>query len=268
MRPAALALLVLLAVGPALAVERQEPLPDELEGVGVTEHLDATVPLGASFKDENGHPVQLREYFQEGTPVVLVLGYYRCPMLCGLVFNGVRDAVKESGLAPGADFRLVTLSIDPNETPSLAAAKKANYMESLDMPGADWHFLTGTEAEIRAVADALGFGYRWVAERNEYAHPAVLHVLTPEGRISRYLYGVQHEARTFRLSLVEASEGRIGTATDKILLYCFHYDPQSRAYAVAAARLAMRIGGALTVLALGAVLAGFWVREARRKRVA
>jgi len=265
---AAVAWWVLLACPAALA-ERVEPAPKELAGVGLTEKLDAQAPLGLTFADEDGREVKLSEFFRPDRPVILTLNYYRCPMLCTLTLNGLVDALKEVSLEPGRDFEIVTLSIDPLETPALAREKKQNYLNALGKPGAGegWRFLTGRQEAIASLASAVGFGYRYVEEDNQYAHPAAAFVLTPEGRISRVLAGVLFDPKTVRLALVEASRGGIGSPLDQFVLFCFHYDSTAGRYAPVAMRL-MQVGGALTAILLGAALSALWVRETRRRRAA
>jgi len=264
-RHAAVALLLVLAAGGDVLAERSEPLPKELEGVGITELPGARIPLHLTFRDENGNPVRLEQYFTRGRPVILTLNYYRCPMLCGLMLNGLMDGLRELDWQPGREFEIVTVSIDPLETPTLARLKKQSYMESLGRPeaAAGWHFLVGQPAEIKALADAVGFHYRYSEERKEYVHAAGLFVGTPEGRIARYLYGVMFEGRTLRLALTEAAEGRIGSTVDQLLLYCFHYDANQGRYVVAATNV-MRLGGAATALVLGGWLLTWWLRGGRR----
>lgn len=258
----------LLAVTGASA-ERKEPLPATLEGVGVEDKTDAQVPLELVFADESGKSVALGEFFEPGRPVLLTLAYYECPMLCHLVLNGLVQALRDVPWSPGEEFEIVTVSIDPGETPPLARAKKANYLESYGKPqaAAGWHFLTGEAEAIERLADSVGFGFRYVEERDEYAHPAAIFVLTPEGRLSRYLSGVRPAARTLRLSMVEASQGQVGSALDQFILTCFHYDAEAGKYAPAALKL-MRLGGAVTVVIVAVMLAVFWARESRRRRTA
>jgi len=249
--------------------KRMEAAPDALDGVGITEHLDATIPLDLEFVDENGDTVRLGDYFDGERPVILNLVYYSCPMLCNLILNGQVDALKnmDEDWTAGGRFEIVTVSIDPVETPRLARLKKESYLEGYGRPeaGAGWHFLTGKEENILALADAVGFGYQYVEDRNEFAHGAAIFVITPDARISRYLYGVMFEPATLRLALLEASEGKIGSVVDRVLLYCFHYDSVEGRYAVAAMKL-MRFGGFVTLAVLGTAVAVFWRREARRKR--
>jgi protein SCO1 len=258
--------LALAAAWPAPA-ERMEPLPKQLEGVGITEHPGAQVPLDLEFVAEDGKPVRLGSYFDGKKPVILNLGYYRCPMLCGLVLSGLLQGLKETAWSVGREFDVVTVSIDPLETPTLARLKKESYLAEYGRPGAaaGWHFLTGREESIRKLADAVGFGYRYVPERGEYAHAAVLFMATPDGHIARYLYGVLYAAGTLRMALTEAGQGKVGTTADRILLTCFHYDAEQGRYVVAAMTL-MRTGGGVTVLVVGGWLLARWRRDARKPR--
>jgi protein SCO1/2 len=259
------AAMLFLAALPA-AAQRTEPLPKDLEGVGITEHAGARLPLDLEFKDEDGKTVNLAQYFNGDRPVILTLGYYRCPMLCTLVLNSLVDGLKDLPWTPGQEFEIVTVSIDPTETPTLAKLKKQNYLEEYGRAGAagGWHFLTGREESIRKLADAVGFGYRYVEERGQYAHPAAIFVVTPDGRMAKYLYGVLYQPKTLRLALAEAGQGKIGTTTDQLLLYCFHYDAQEGRYVLAATNI-MRFGGATTAVVVGLWLAVSWRRGARRK---
>jgi len=238
----------------------------ELDSIDVVEHLGQPIPLDLQFTDDQGRAVTLGDYFQDGRPVVMILGYYRCPMLCNLVFNGLTDAVADLDLGMGGDYTIITVSINPQETSELAAAKKNNYLEQIGPRGSadGWAFLIGDESQSAALAEALGFQYYYVEERDEYAHPAVVFLLTEDGVISRYLYGVQFGSRDLRFGLLEASEGKIGSTVDRILLYCFHYDPDAGGY-VLFARNVMTLGGAATVVLLGALLIVLWTRERYRR---
>ena len=262
----AAALAALLTAGPATPADRTEKAPAELDGVGVTEHRAAPLPLDRSFVDEEGRPVRLGDFFDGRRPVILNLGYYGCPMLCGLVVNGLTAGMKRLDWSPGAEYQVVTLSINPAETPALAKAKKQNYIKELGRPSSagGWRFLTGRQEDIRAVTEAVGFGYRWVEETRQFAHAAVIVVCTPDGKVSRYLYGIEFDPQTLRLSLVEAAKGKIGSPLDQVLLFCFHYDAREGRYALAAAGL-MRLGGVITAIALGAFLLTLWRREKRRR---
>jgi protein SCO1/2 len=260
-------LIATILIAPAAApAQRTEPLPEELEGVGIAERLEAQLPLDAAFRDEDGLEVTLGRYFEAGRPVILNPGYYTCPMLCGLVSNGLLEALQGLDWTPGQEFEIVTFSFDPGETPRLAKAKKESYLREYGRPSAaaGWHWLTGNEAEIRRLTDAIGFGYRWLENQQQYAHAAALIVCTPEGRVARYLYGIQFDPQTLRLSLVEAADGKVGSTLDRVLLFCFHYDAQAGRYGPAARNL-MQAGGMLTVLILGGFLLRHWRRERRRR---
>lgn len=265
LRAACAAALAIVVALPA-AAQRKEPLPTDLEGVGITEHLGAKLPLDLEFRDEDGATVRLGRYFNGQRPVILTLGYYRCPMLCTLVLNSLVDGLKDLPWTPGREFEIVTVSIDPTETPTLAKLKKQNYLEEYARPGAavGWHFLTGREENIRKLADTVGFRYRYIEERSQYAHAAAIFVVTPDGRMAKVLYGVVYQPKTVRLALTEAGEGKIGTTADQLLLYCFHYDAQEGRYVLAATNL-MRFGGATTALVVGLWLAASWRRGAHKK---
>ena len=261
-------LLLGLSFSSALA-ERSEPLPKQLDGVGITERLATALPADLEFTNEEGATIRLGDYFTGAKPVILTLNYYRCPMLCTLILNGMIEALENANMTPGRDFEIVTVSIDPSETPTLAKQKKQAYLAGLGTAeaGEAWHFLTGGEAAIRRLTAAVGFGYRYDEDRKEYAHAAVLLVCTPDGKISRYLYGVRFEPRTLRLALVEASQGLVGSTLEQLILYCYHYDPSTGTYALAAMKL-MRVAGLLTVLILGAVISALWIRDVRRRQEA
>ncbi|HSL18785.1 MAG TPA: SCO family protein [Methylomirabilota bacterium] len=262
----AVAALWLTAAGPA-AAQLANQVPEELQEVGVEEHLDAKLPLDLEFRDEHGQVVKLGDYFDGDKPVILTLNYYKCPMLCGLQLNGLLDGLKELEWTPGQEFELVTVSINPLETPALAAEKKQNYISRYGRPSAakGWHFLTGREPEIRRLAETLGFGYTYDRSTGEYAHAAAIMVATPDARVARYLYGIEYPPRRLRLALLEASEGEIGNTLDQLIMYCFHYDPSSRRYSPVAMNI-MRLGAGATAIVLGLTLGGYWLREARRRR--
>ena len=235
---------------------------DQLDGVGIVEHLNESLPLDLKFVDETGHSVRLGQLFDGTRPVVLSLNYSNCPMLCGMKLRGMMDALSGMPLEPGHDYRIVSVSIDPLETPARARLSRQGYLREFGRGnGEGWHFLTGREPEIRALADGVGFQYRYVPERREYAHAACFLVCTPDGRISRYLYGVQFDRKTVKLSLVEAAQGKIGTTLDRVLLFCFHYDANSGSYAPAAVNL-MKFGGATTIFAIAAFIIP-WRRKTR-----
>jgi protein SCO1 len=245
---------------------RMEVAPDELKNIGLDEHLNAQLPLDLSFIDETNHPVKLGDYFTGKKPVVLQLGYYGCPMLCDLISRGATASLKQVPLTAGTDFEVVFISIDPHEDWTLAQGKKRSYVTEYDRPGSagGWHFLTGREPQIKQVAKAVGFNYKWVASAGQFSHPAGLILCTPEGKISRYLYGVKFDEKTLRLSLVEASEGKVGSTTDRFLLTCFQFDGHQGRYAFVAMSL-MRWGAALTLIVLTIVMIWLFRRDARRK---
>jgi len=240
----------------------------ELQKIDVIEHLGESIPLDLEFKNDEGRTVLLEDYFHQGKPVLLTLAYYRCPMLCGLVLNGLTKGVKELDFLPGQQFQMITVSINPKESYTLAAAKKKTHLESLNKPvkKSSWVFLTDSTDNTKKLADVLGFIYHYVEERDEYAHPAVTFVLTEDGIISRYLYGIEYKEADLRLSLLEASQGEIGTTLDRIILYCFHYDPDAGGYVLFAGNL-MRIGGVITVLIIGTVLFVLWRKEFIKRRI-
>jgi protein SCO1 len=238
----------------------------ELQKIDVIEHYGEQIPLDLSFVNSNNEAIQLQSFFQSGKPVLLTLAYYECPMLCTFVLNGISKAVGEVAFAPGKDYQVLTISIDPDETAILAEGKKKNQVAAtgkiIDNNG--WEFLVGDQQDITKLADALGFKYYYDEERDEYAHPAVSFILTDQGVISRYLYGFEHKEQDLRFALMEASEGKIGNTLDKILLFCYHYDPDAKGYVVFAGNV-MRAGGVITVLILGAVIFVLWRRELRHK---
>ena len=257
---------VLVAAVPAMA-QLADQVPPQLEDVGIEEHLEAEIPMDLEFRDEYGAVVTLGDYFDGTKPVILTLNYYKCPMLCGLQLNGLLEGLMDLDWTPGQEFELVTVSINPLETPALATEKKQNYIKRYERPSAakGWHFLTGREPEIRQLASTLGFGYFYDRETGEYAHAAAIFIATPDGRVARYLYGIEYPEKRLRLALLEASNGEIGTTIDQLILYCFHYDPSSRRYAPVAMNI-MRLGGGATALVLGLSLGGYWLREARRRK--
>ncbi len=247
--------------GPVDAAGR---VPDAIKNVGVTEHLGVSLPLNAHFINERGEELPLRSYFGHGRPVVLQLGYFQCPMLCGLVSKGLLDAVKEVKLKAGADFDMLFISIDPAESPSLAALKQQSTVQYYGRPdeASGFHFLVGRPADIQAVTSTVGFRYQEMQDTQQFAHAAVLLIITPDGKVSRYLYGINYQAQTVRLSLVEASAGRIGTTMDQILLICLHYDAATGKYAWVAFGL-LRIAGVMTLLGLGGTMLWFFRKEFR-----
>jgi protein SCO1/2 len=266
------AILALLAA-PSVGAQRTGPdigapglpadqAPSVLSDVAFDQKLGESLPLDVAFRDEAGRAVRLRDYFGR-RPVVLNLVYYDCPMLCTLSLNGLASALDVLSFDAGREFEIVTISFDPKETPELAAAKKKAYLERYGRRGAEggWHFLTGDAEAISRVTQAVGFRYAWDEETGQFAHPAGILVLTPEGRISHYLFGIEYAPKDLRLALVDSGQGRIGNALDQVLLYCYQYDPHTGRFS-ASVMAGVRLGGVLTVLALG----GFIVAMLRRER--
>jgi len=241
--------------------------PEELQKIDVDEHLGGFIPLYAAFTDDAGDSVVLARYFNKNHPVILVLAYYTCPMLCNLVMNGLADALKPLNLTAGKDYSILTVSIDTTETAELASAKKANYRKYLgnDLIADNWHFLVGGRSDIDIVAKSVGFRYFYDEKQKQYAHPAVLTILSPQGKISRYLYGIEFKSQDLKFAVLEAAGGKVGSTTDRLLLYCYHYDPQAGSYVLFAANL-MRLGGVAAVVVLAVFLGFFWFKEFRKSR--
>jgi len=237
--------------------------PRQLEDVTVVEHLGEMLPLDVRLTNHEGKVVTLGEYFGKGRPVLVNLVYYECPMLCGLVLNGITKGMKELDYLPGREFEVVTVTIDPKEGTDLAAAKRESILEELGRPeaGAGWHFHTAEEGEIARLADALGFGYRWDEKGKQWAHPAVIFFASPEGKITRYLYGIEYKPFELKLAVLESGQGKVGSTLEKLLLFCFHYDGDSQAYRIA--ERARFVGGAFIVLVVGGFLAVMWRRSSR-----
>jgi protein SCO1/2 len=277
----------LAAVLPAVAVAqtivedgvvtRKEAAPKRLSGIDVEEHLDQALPLTLDFVDTTGERGPLSRYVTGSKPVIFTLNYSNCPMLCSLQLNSLAAALGKLDRTLGHDFDVVTVSLDPAETTERARETEARFRGDVASARADengagsttplpagWHFLTGSKANIEALAESLGIRYGYNEARKEYVHPAVLVLATPSGRISRYLYGIDYAQKTLSLSLVEAAEGKIGTSVDRLILYCFHYDDSEGKYAPVAMNI-MRVGGSLTALALGSFLGAYWFRQARRR---
>jgi len=242
----------------------------ELEGVGITEHLDEQVPLDLLFVDEYGNDVMLSTFFDGEKPIILTLNYYRCPMLCSLTLNGLTTGMKEMEWTIGDEFDVITVSINPDEDAQLAMTNKNAYVSHYAREGADrgWHFLTGEQENITKLADALGFGYVFDEQSGEFLHTASIMFITPDGRISKYMNDVRFAGQDLRFALIEASEGRIGSALDKLLLFnCFQYDPERNSYTPSAWKL-MRMGGVLMLIVLVAGLAVLGWTTPERLRIA
>jgi protein SCO1 len=248
--------------GPPLS---DTPAAKAIQSADVLENLNVQVPLDATFTDQDGNKVTLGELLEGDKPVLLTLAYYQCPMLCNLVLGGLSKSARHSGMVLGDDFRSVTISIDPRETPKDALDRQRGHLQSLGAPSQtkDWTFLVGEEAEIKKVSEAVGFKYYFDEQSQQYSHAAAIMVLTPEGRVSRYLYGVEFPPRDLRFALLEAAGGRVGTSFDRIILKCFKYDPNTRKYELYV--FGFIRGGALLVFgALATALVVFWRREYKR----
>jgi protein SCO1/2 len=242
-------------------------LPGALQGVGIDQKLDQHIPLNLTFTDEFGKKVPLSTYFQSGKPVILALVYYRCPMLCTQILTGLASSLKAVSLNPGRDFEVVSVSFDPKDTPETAASKKQVYLRRYGRPGTanGWHLLTGDEADIKALTDAVGYHYKYDPATDQFAHASGIMIVTPDGRLSRYFYGVEYAPRDVRLGLVEASLNKIGNPVDEVLLFCFHYDPSTGKYGAVVMNI-VRLAGGTFVLVCGAVLAIVLRRDVRRGR--
>ena len=259
---------IALAAGPSRA--QVNTMPPILREVSITQNLNAQIPAGLAFRDENGNTVHLGDYFGS-RPIVLSLVYFNCPALCTEVLNGELHTMQASSLTLGKDYDAISVSFDPKDTPELAKSKRDVYTaqyRQFGRPAAaqNWHFLTGDAASINALTQAVGFHYAYDPAINQYAHAAALMLLTPDGRMSRYFYGVIYPARDFRLGLVDASNGKIGTLTDQAMLFCYQYDPETGKYGVVVMNI-VRSGGALTLLALGIFMFVMFRRD-RRNAVA
>lgn len=237
--------------------------PPMLRDVGIDQLLNNQVPLDLEFRDETGRTVKLAEYFN-GKPVVLSLVYFNCPQLCTQVLTALLGTYKTLPMQPGKEFVSLSVSFDPSETPELAAAKKAEYLKRLNRPGVEqgWHFLTGAAPAIQALTKSVGFRYAWDPVTKQYAHGSGIMILTPEGKVSRYMYGIgtsplggppEYPPRDLRLSLLDASGGKIGSLADQVILYCYTYDPTRGTYGLVMSRL-LKIFGAMTIVTLGALL--------------
>ena len=264
--PAELLLLLALATL-ALPAAADAPVPAPLQGVDVIEQLGDRVPEDGRLIDSEGQPFRLSDELHRGTPVVLALVYYRCPQLCSLTLSSLTRALRDSGMKPGRDYRAVVVSIDPRETPRDAAEHKRGHMQALGISPTtpDWRFATAAEPEIRVLAKATGFLYRYDPPSKQYAHPSVAFVLTEDGRLSRYLYGIDYPAQNMKLALVEAGKGKVGTAIDRVLLTCFKYDPATRSYRPYALAF-VRLGAVMVFVALVVLLTVLWRYDLKLKK--
>ncbi|MEP6945508.1 MAG: SCO family protein [Acidobacteriota bacterium] len=239
-------------------------LPSALKTVGIDQKLGDQLPLDTEFKDENGNTVKLGSFFTKGRPVILALVYYECPMLCNQVLNGLSGSLKGINFDAGKEFDVVAISFDTreNDKPDLAKNKKANYVERYGRAGGEngWHFLTGTQDSIDKVTKAAGFNYHWDERSNQFAHAGGIMVVTPEGKMSHYLYGIDYAPKDLKFAVMEAGENKVGSPSDQLLLYCYHYDPATGKYGLAILNV-IRLGGVLTLLGMGLMAFVFWRRN-------
>ena len=244
--------------------------PADLANIGIDQRLDQQLPLNLQFKDESGNTVKLGDYFHAGRPVILNLVYYTCPMLCGEELAGEASALGVLRFSPGNEYEVVSVSFNPDETPNDAAEKKQVYIARMNehlehkTDGAGWHFLTGQQAEIKQLADAVGFRYRRDPRTGQFIHAAAIMIVTPTGKIAQYYYGVEFSPKDIRLGLIEASQDKIGTLVDQVLLYCYHYDPKTGRYGAVVTNI-MRAAGAATLLILGGFLIVMYRRESHHQ---
>ena len=265
------ATLLILAFLVGLTVERPAfaqvklGVPDEVKNVGVDEHPNALLPLDEMYVDEEGNEHPLSDFFRGEKPVLISFNYSNCPKLCDAQLNGLVRTLQSISLKPGKDFEYISMSIDPNETPDRARKSRNTYVERYgDLDTTDgWNFLTGSEEAIKRLTTTCGFRYEFVPRTNEFAHAPVFVVCTPEGRVSRYLYGVEIEPKIMRLSLIESADGEIGNSMDQVILWCFNYDPDSNSYVLQAVNL-MKLGGIFTVIVITAICVPFWFTRPRR----
>lgn len=258
--------ILFLALALAVAAYAHDAQPPALPDIGIEQRLNEQVPLGLVFQDEAGRSVRLGDYFGQ-KPVILALVSYECRMLCPLRLEGLVNSLRALSLSAGEQFAVVTVSVDPRETPALAAAVKQQYLSRYARPSAEegWHFLTGEETAIEQLAGPIGFRYTYVAQQDQYVHANGITILTAQGTIARYFYGIEYASRDLRFALLEASAGRVGSLVDQVLLLCYRYDPTTGRYS-AIALTSVRLGGVFTVLALGSFIGVMWHRERRGKR--
>jgi len=249
------------------SISEASGLPNALKKVGIEQKLGAQLPLGTELKDENGQIVTLGSYFNTGRPVIVAFVYYECPMLCNQVLNGLTGSLKGMSFDAGKEFDVVAISFDAREfdKAGLAANKKASYMERYGRPGTEkgWHFLTGTQSSIDQITSAAGFSFKWDDKSDQFAHAAAIMIATPDGTLSRYLYGIDYSPKDVKFALMESAQSKVGSAAEQLLLYCYHYDPATGKYGLAILRV-MRLGGVLTLLGLGAMGFVFWRRNKKK----
>ena len=242
-------------------------MPPALQNIGIEQKLGNQLPLDTELKDEDGNIVKLGSYFSTGRPVILALVYYECPMLCNQVLNGLTGSLKGMSFEAGKEFDVVAISFDAreNDKPDLAKNKKASYIERYNRPNAEkgWHFLTGTQESIDKVTSAAGFTYKWDEKSNQFAHAAGVMVVTPDGKMSKYFYGIDYSPKDIKFGIMESAENKVGNPAEQLLLYCYHYDPATGKYGLAILNV-IRLGGIATLLGLGTMVFVFWRRNKRK----
>jgi protein SCO1 len=248
---------------PSVAKAQIAQTPPEMEHVGVSEHLNGQLPLATKFKDHTGKQVELGQFFDGKRPVVLTFAYHSCPVVCGMILNNEAQGLKGVGWTLGTEYDAVTISIDPNESLEKASNKRRSILAEYGRSDKGWHFLVGDEKSIAAVENAAGFEAQYDPDQKQWAHPSVVMVVTPDGRMARYLYGLEFSPADLKLALLEASEGRSISTIEQIILYCYHYDPKGGRYVLVARRV-MQVGGGAVAIVLFGILGAFWFRELRR----
>ncbi len=250
------------AYDPKKVTKPSTEVPNEIKGVGIKENLGQNLNLDLKFFDESGSTVSLGKYFNSGLPVVFSIVYYDCPSLCNYHLNGVIEVLRKIDLTVGRDFQIVALSMDHNEGPEIASDKRDAYVAAYGRPGSKegWHFLTGTKENIKKVADNVGFSFKWVESTKQYSHASAAIIVTPEGKISRYLHGIAFDQKTFKLALLEGSRGKIGNIMDQLVLYCFQFDPTTKKYSLYAFNI-MRVAAAFTVLVMIGIFVPIWMKN-------
>ncbi|MDR9417895.1 SCO family protein [Gracilimonas sp.] len=258
-------LLAVLLISHTATAQLNREQPDALQDLGIDEKLGDTIPLDAKFATSEGDSVLLKDLLEEGKPVLLNPLYYECPMLCGLVLDGTINVIEDLAWKPGKEFIVISVSIDPDEKAELAAKTKDNYLSQMDATTkSGWHFLTGNKSEIDKVVEAVGFRYKEIEDTGEFAHSAAIILLSPEGKITRYLYGISYDEFNVRNALFESADGKIGSTLEKVVMYCYQYDADSGSYVPVALNI-MKLGGLATLIFLGIFLGLFWLREKRNK---
>jgi len=252
---------IFLVVSFVFPQQLKENFPSE-RPIDIIENLGGYIPLEEKFVNESGEVIEIGSFFNNEVPTILTLNYFECPMLCTLVLNGLAESIKNLTLNSGDDYQIITIDINPNEKTLFANQKKKNYIKGYGLQNVEknWHFLTGTQESIKKIADSIGYIYYYDEQRDEYMHPAAITLLSSEGKISRYLYGIEYPNKDLKLGILEASEGKVGSTLDKIILYCYHYDPYKNTYTIFATNV-MRLGGIFTIIFLCIMIAGYWKKD-------